>query len=382
MSTEYQPEQGKLNERLLTVHPHPAMYGALEGPGSTGKSSIIRDLPSILADLLGHSITTLPYHTFAEPFTPSNWPPGVPPPYQLTKRQLAGNNPFTYAIYLTATRRMIWGCSTFDGELLDPLFYDTLRNPKGILIGDRSPLSMIYQGVYPGSNVQFDASTIFPTLYGDNLIPFPDCLFVLMPDPEAQKQRLIARIEADGGELTDFGDAVDFQTKIIQGYEATLRIIRSWPGVYRLESQQVKYKLSIGITTAIALVIFANMIEKGLYEPEHTLVYTLESPYTGMRAYVYRNIVGRSINEGSKYFILNPNDRARWNQHKIIVKNYGDLALLIRGFNLYVIIIEDPTKTTLQDAIKTALDGSYTLLKSDNIICPDLYPRAWRNITW
>jgi len=367
------------------IHPYPYSYYVLEGPGATGKSKITEILPDILARLFGCRPNTLPCCTFSEPFKPVNWPTDIPTPYLTTKEQLLSGAPYSYILYLTAIRRMMWGSATYDMKPLDPEFHHTLLHPGGIFVGDRSPLSMIYQGLYPGSSIP-DVNMYYPLLYKDGLIPFPDCLFVLMPDPEAQKDRLLARIKAEG-RLDDFGDAIDIQGKIIAGYKAILRIIGKWTGVYQLQSQEVKYKQAIGLSTAIALLIFINLIEKGRYNQDYliemrTPAYKLINPYnSSMKIYLFRGIVGRGVNEARRHFVLPPDDRDLWERGGVIVKDFGDLALVIYGFDMYLLIIEDPTNATMQEAQIAALEGRYTILEPD-IRGQKPNTRSWSGIIW
>jgi hypothetical protein len=353
-------------------------------------------LPVGLSCLLNTPPLSIPlYHLTEPPDWGSFKALEMPTPYRTIREQMIAGPAQAQIAALTAWRRMMWGGATLDGKPIDQVMHDTLNDAKGVIIGDRSPLSMVYQGVYPGSSLP-DANHMFPLFYGLGQIPFPDLLYILIPEPEAQRNRLQARIEKVDGRLEDFGDALGFQQKIIEAYNSLLGIIGNWPGVYRLNSQEVKSPHFINISTAISLHLFVSLLEKGVYNKED-LEYTdyqgpfrLEVESSHFKAYCFSNLFEAGIG-GSTLFVIPQSDRDQMiSNRESIIYNYGDILLILDGRTAILITIENPNKISSKEAIQTSLEayrqGRGILVTSDtrlgNLHRGQQPERAWRNITW
>ena len=219
-----------------------------DGLGATGKTSIANSLNFHLGRLLpnvtvGH-IKEPPIEVFND-FSP----------YNIVTQGLIASK--ALAPYLMAIRRMMWDRSR-------PSPWSVPNTP--ILIGDRSPASLFYQGAFPGGGNPWQGE-FWKTFFPDDVVPFPDILPLLFPDDiRSQIDRLRKRLEKEG--TTDQFDDPTKQLNYLEGFSQLSDHLLQFPGVYRLSTGKILMgaeKLdNIDLGFMLALLTAAYAIEKGL----------------------------------------------------------------------------------------------------------------------
>lgn len=375
---------------------YPGIYLALDGPGSTGKTSLQGELQLILKDLVPNFTDRFRLFNIVEP---PEWDQfdklGVKHPYaQVTSGELS--DPSVALPALTAYRHMMWNGAKLDGEELNPNYLELLQESTTLLLASRSPLSLVYQGIYPGSRA-YDVFSpqkigeLFWTYYSWE-IPFPDLLYVLIPDSRQQHVRLEKRMADAGGGVADWGDTIAKQQEVIQGFMAITDLIKDWPGVYTLQSEEVRQFPSLSLSTILAFHLICTMIEKGCLEEVIHLAaegFTQEPWFTnyyrintilGISAYMIPNCINNLQYfryydpEGSEFSI------------------FGDIGAFPWDNNLIIVAIEVPSAIDLEFAIDqvkgSLIKQKYVELNSEsrygwrNLYSRHRMNRAWKNIVW
>jgi hypothetical protein len=374
----------------------PAFLAQLEGPGSTGKTSIQRALCFALYELLGRGEGCSRSLIFSEP---PEWPEfasqGLPTPHRLAELPILQDHPEVAIPALAAFRMMMWNGGSLDGKPLTPETDKAINDPSHILIGSRSPLSLVYQGVYPGREHPWQ-DKVFELFYSWD-IPFPDCLHVLIPDAEKQRQRLEERISRAGGKVKDIGDEPERQSKVLEGYERILEIIRRWPGVYRIKSQEITNFRTIGLSMVLAFHMLSNILEKGnaetfrspahwysaIFQPESQLIRINTDP-SRFRAYFYPRVIPGLCENRSIIF------RKEQVNEKYKPIFYGDIGVIINRHHLISVSFETSDidqEAACEQILKKVGKEDFTIVDENTRYGRNLYPysnieRAWRNITW
>ncbi|MDD3648387.1 MAG: hypothetical protein PHS44_07890, partial [Candidatus Dojkabacteria bacterium] len=369
-------------------------YIAIDGPGSTGKTSMQGAIHSHPQTLVPRFRNTFTFQLLAEP--PSWSFLHDASPYELITSG-ALSDPESILLALAAFRRMLWDGVTSDGASLSPSYISMLQSSQTLICASRSPLSHVYQGVYPEGPYP-RSQEVFIQLYSPmqtpRIIPFPDNLYILIPDPQKQQARLRSRISAAGGKLEDVHDSPDKQGQIIQGYESMTSVIRDWPGVYRILSQEVVNTSFISLPFLMSLKVLTTLVEKGSLT-RYCSPQFWGSIFYGATDHIYRV---NSDNRFQAYFfprcinvLIDFGEIKRYFPNRYGI-NYGDLGCINYGDSLILISIEQPSLIDWVEACDLAREAasSNELFRVDENTrygWKNLYKRydterAWRNITW
>lgn len=370
------------------------LYVVFEGPGSTGKTSFQHAVRFLLGDFITDFRERFNTTNITEPpdFSRFEELPGVMSPSKVVK---TGAITFPVAIFLhvVANRDLAWNGAEVDGTPLDVPWINLIEPPNGIVLASRSPLSSVYQGLYPGGDFPIDSKIAWGT-YNIFQIPFPDVMYVLMPDPVKQKARLAARIRADDGRTDDVFDDPQKQDPIFEGYCAYLELLSSWPGIYRINSQEVVSQPGINLSTVLAFHILCMLAEKGAIDT-YIPIYSWGSVIRSAPIHLTRINTPPFL---SAYIFLNaiPNlvdfDRVRYSaiKDKLHIE-FGDIGIIPFGENMILVAIEDRTQINWSEASILIHDllqrGEYCEVNQASRY--GLIPfqrrdiqRAWSNISW